>query len=293
MKNKNEPLYVISLFDGISCGLQALKNLGYTNIIYFASEIDKYAQQVSESNHPEIVRLGDVSTVRIVNGKLMSENGEWDVERIDLLLAGSPCQGFSYAGKQLNFNDPRSKLYFEFIRIKGEIENSQRSNLNFLLENVRMKSEYEDVVTHDLKTWPVKINSKAFVPHNRLRYYWSSLLPTTVYGEEDITKKGEAVDVRNILEIGSYSGVWTWPRGWNKGGVNKVDVVPCITTSSWQHNFLVVDEYGNKRQFTPIEAERAQGLPDGYTSSISTNQRFKCLGNGWTVPVIEYILGKM
>ena len=114
-----------------------------------------------------------------------------------------------------------------------------------------------------------------------------------MYGERDIIKKGGDVDIRNILEMGSYSGVWTWPLGWNKGGVSKADVVPCITTSSWQHNFLVVDEYGNKRQFTTIEAERAQGLPAGYTSAVSVNPGFKCLGNGWTVPVIEYILDNM
>lgn len=293
-------MVVISLFDGISCGLQALKNLGYKNITYFAAEIDKNAIKVSEHNHPEIIRLGDVRTVKIKGGWIESENGKWRLgdenyyEKIDLLLAGSPCQGFSFAGQQLNFNDPRSALFFEFIRIKSEIEVYQGTGtFDFLLENVKMKEEYEDIITDYLKVWPVKINSKAFSAQNRLRYYWSSLLPTTIYGELDINDKEGSPKIEDVLEYKDYAGVWTWPRGFNKGGTRLADKLPCLTTSSWQHNFLVERKDGSRRKFTPIECERAQGLPDNYTATISDNQRYKVLGNGWTVPVIEYILGNI
>ena len=291
-------IVVISLFDGISCGLQALKNLGFTNIKYFASEIEPNAIKISEKNHPEIIRLGDVRTVKISGNYIESENGKWCLgdenfyQRVDLILAGSPCQGFSFAGNELNFNDPRSSLFFEFVRIKQEIEEYQGS-VDFLLENVKMRSEFEDVITHYLKTWPVKINSKAFVAQNRERFYWSSFLPTTIYGEKDIKDLPNSPNIRSILEDSDYKGVWTWPRGYNKGGTRLVDKMPCITTSSWQHNFLVEKENGERRKFTPIECERAQGLPDDHTKGVSDNVRYKLIGNGWTVPVIEEILKNM
>ena len=261
----NQEIVVVSLFDGISCGLQALKNLGFTNIKYFASEIDKNAIKVSEDNHPDIVRLGDVRTVKINNGFIESENGKWQLgeenyhQRINLILAGSPCQGFSFAGNELNFKDPRSALFFEFVRIKQEIEDYQDS-VDFLLENVKMRAEFEEVITDYLKTWPVKINSKAFAAQNRERYYWSSLLPTTVYGEKDIKDLPNSPVITSILEDSDYKGVWTWPRGYNKGGTRLVDKMPCVTTSSWQHNFLVEKSNGERRKFTPIECERAQGF---------------------------------
>lgn len=229
---------VISLFDGISCGLQTLKNLGFTNIKYFASEIEPNAIKISEKNHPEIIRLGDVRTVKISGSYIESENGKWSLgdenyhQRIDLILAGSPCQGFSFAGNELNFNDPRSSLFFEFVRIKKEVENYQGS-VDFLLENVKMRGEFEEVITDYLKTWPVKINSKAFTAQNRERYYWSSLLQTTIYGEKDIKDFEHSPKIVDILEDKDYKGVWTWPRGYNKGGTRSVDKMPCITTSSW------------------------------------------------------------
>ncbi len=156
-----------------------------------------------------------------------------------------------------------------------------------------MRAEFEDVITHYLKTWPVKMNSKALTVQNRERYYWSSLLPTTVYGEKDIKDLPNSPNIMSILEDLDYKGVWTWPRGYNKGGTRLVDKMPCITTSSWQHNFLVEKENGERRKFTPVECERAQGLPDDYTKGISDNQRYKVLGNGWTVPVIEKILKEL
>ena len=294
----DKEIVVLSLFDGISCGLQALKNIGFTNVKYFASEVDKHAIKISEKNHPEIIRLGDVKSVKVLDGFIQSELGEWQLgddnykQRIDLILAGSPCQGFSFAGNELNFEDPRSKLFFEFVRIKSEIE-AYQGDVDFLLENVKMRSEFEDVITHYLKTWPVKINSKAFVAQNRERLYWSSFLPTTIYGEKDIKDLPDSPNIRSILEDSDYQGIWTWPRGYNKGGTRVVDKMPCITTSSWQHNFLVEKANGQRRKFTPIECERAQGLSCNYTEGVSDNTRYKLLGNGWTVPVIEEILKNM
>lgn len=122
----NKKLNVLSLFDGLSCGRIALDRAGIEIENYYASEIDKYAIQVSEYNYPDIIRLGDVTKVRIDKGR-----------KIDLLIAGSPCQGFSIAGNKLNFDDPRSKLFFEFTRLLKECKR-YNPKLLFLLENVKM-----------------------------------------------------------------------------------------------------------------------------------------------------------
>lgn len=294
MLDKSKPLIVLSLFDGISCGLQALKNQGFKVEKYFASEIDQKAIKVSQDNHPEIIRLGNIEKVGFKNGTLFSENGGWDIGRVDLILAGSPCQGFSMAGKQLNFNDPRSKLYFEFKRILDECRGSTsvlKTHVDFLLENVKMKKEYIEFIESDLTCWSLKINSRHFSAQNRPRFYWTNLID-----EFDKIKMNFTVDdgpnphITSILEDADYRGVWAWPRGYNKGGTREVDKVPCITTSSWQHNFLVEKSDGSRRKFTPVECERAQGLKDGYTKSLSDNQRYVVLGNCWTVSVIEHLL---
>jgi site-specific DNA-cytosine methylase len=97
-----EGLVVLSLFDGMACGYQALKQAGIPVKKYYASEIDKHAMQVANKNHPDIIQLGDINTWK-----------EWSIEQPDLIMGGSPCQGFSFAGKQLAFDDPRSALFFE------------------------------------------------------------------------------------------------------------------------------------------------------------------------------------
>ena len=152
---------VLSLFDGMSCGQQALNRLGIKYDNYYASELDKYAIQITQKNFPDTIQLGDVCGV--VAKDLPKD--------IDLLLAGSPCQGFSFAGKQLAFDDPRSALFFEFIRLLRELKPKY-----FLLENVRMKKEYLDVITEQVGgIEPILINSKLVSAQNRQRYYWTNI----------------------------------------------------------------------------------------------------------------------
>ena len=144
---------VLSLFDGMSCGQLALQKTGIKVDQYYAAEIDKYAIQIAQKNFPNTIQLGDVTQVKAAN-----------LPTIDLLIGGSPCQGFSFAGKQLNFDDPRSALFFEFVRLLKECKPKY-----FLLENVRMKKEYQNVITEYLGVEPILINSSLMSAQNRQR----------------------------------------------------------------------------------------------------------------------------
>lgn len=150
---------VLSLFDGMSCGQIALKELGIKVNNYYASEIDKHAIQQTQHNFPDTIQLGSVTDID--TSKL---------PKIDLLIGGSPCQGFSFAGKQLNFNDPRSALFFEYVRMKKELNPTY-----FMLENVNMKREYLRVISEHLKIFPININSNLVSAQNRNRWYWSNI----------------------------------------------------------------------------------------------------------------------
>ena len=180
---------VLSLFDGMSCGQIALNRLGIKVDKYYASEIDKYAIQVSQANYPEIIQIGDVCDIKAE-----------DYQDIDLILSGSPCQGFSFAGKQLAFDDPRSALFFEFIRLLKEIKPKY-----FLLENVNMKKEFLDVISEQVSAcYPelpfgierIKINSALVSAQNRVRWYWTNI--------PDITQPEQrGIVLRDILETNS------------------------------------------------------------------------------------------
>jgi len=150
---------VLSLFDGMSCAQIALERAGIVVNKYFASETDKYAIKMAMTNYPDTIQMGCVKDIDI-----------WDLPQIDLLIGGSPCQGFSFAGKQLNFDDPRSKLFFEFVRILERIKSSY-----FLLENVRMKKEYQDIISGYLGVKPIGIDSNLLSAQNRKRLYWTNI----------------------------------------------------------------------------------------------------------------------
>lgn len=156
-------LTVLSLFDGMSCGAIALREAGIKVKQYFASEIDKAAIRQTQHNFPETIQLGSVVGVNVS-----------ELPHIDLLIGGSPCQGFSFAGKQLNFSDPRSVLFFEYVRILREIQ-KYNPDVKFLLENVRMLSEYENIISSHLGIFPVAINSALVSAQNRYRLYWTNI----------------------------------------------------------------------------------------------------------------------
>jgi len=183
-------LNVLSLFDGMSCGQIALERAGIKVNKYYAAEIDKHAITVTMANYPNTIQLGDVT-------KVFAK----DLEQIDLIIGGSPCQGFSFAGKGLNFEDPRSKLFFEFVRLVNECKPKW-----FFLENVRMKKEHELVISQYMKVAPIEINSALLSAQNRQRLYWTNInqMPWGLFGDmiTDIPQpKDKGILLKDVLEI--------------------------------------------------------------------------------------------
>lgn len=275
---------ILSVFDGMSCGRIALDRIGAHVDNYFSSEIDKYAIQVANANWPQDTanRLGDVTKVR----------GE-DLPPIDLLIGGSPCQGFSFAGKQLAFDDPRSALFFEFVRLLKECKPKF-----FLLENVRMKQEFQDVISNILGVEPIAINSRLLTYNQRKRIYWTNIpcggppedrnlktkdfIGGDSYGTIRVLKDKTRVVVESD-EIHSLTARYTDLNGSSR----PVIILDRGCIGEAFDSSKVGTSY---RMLTPIECERLQTVPDNYTSCVSNPQRYKMLGNGWTVDVIAHIL---
>ena len=371
-----QPITVLSLFDGMSCGRLALERAWIPVRSYFASEIDRYSMQVSENNRPDIIQAGDVREIRVksdikATGIARRPDGDTNVyvgdNGLDLLIGGSPCQWFSNAGKGLNFSDPRSKLFFEFVRILNEAKSRY-----FLLENVKMKKEWQNIISeHLFGIQPVEIDSALVSAQRRKRLYrvwkrnedWSysqvvirqpedkGILMKNILQDKVAEKymlseqlvngflnkssvfrdrfkipspdeKGACLTTNNqgsyitqsyilcnINPSGSgqngnvYSSEgksptlttnkWEWPkilqlpRGANKWGIFD-QKTPTLSSNSRQYNNLLHNWYCLRR-LTPIECERLQTLPDDYTAGVSNSQRYKMLGNGWTVDVIAHI----
>ena len=368
---------VLSLFDGMSCGQVALERAGIQVDNYYASEIDKHAISITQRNYPNTEQLGSVLGWR-----------EWNLPRIDLLIGGSPCQGFSIAGKQLAFDDPRSKLFFEYVACIRRFKPRY-----FLLENVRMKKEFLDVITEYMGVEPICINSNLVSAQNRVRYYWTNIPNVTQPDDlgillKDIIHEGnpndalsnrwtdwwkqnaefqlqkqystftaEKAGTMTARQYASWNGNF-WFEALNKyivpfdktlqildrevqrgkvgyfrsdsqanrvyyihdkaitlcgdagGGAAKMGqyLFGCITPDRVEkrqngqrfsdgqkfYTFTAQDRHGVLvegyiRKLSPVECERLQTLPDNYTAGVSDSQRYKMLGNGWTVDVIAHI----
>jgi len=285
---------VLSLFDGMSCGQIALNKLGIKYDNYFASEIDKYAIQVTQKNYPNTKQIGSVTEVR----------GE-DLPKIDLLIGGSPCQGFSIAGNKLNFEDDRSKLFFEFVRLKNELKPKY-----FLLENVKMKDEIANAIDELLGVKRVFIDSRNFTGHIRKRYYWTNIPIEEIKSKEIkisdiIDNEPFDKDMNFFLDrtlyapTESYDGIKTinpkdnkGKQTWQRGRVYDVDGnCPTICASLFDLN--ITKDHKRYRKLTINECEKLQGVPKNYTSGVPKGERGKMLGNGWTVDVIAHIFKGM
>lgn len=296
---------ILSLFDGMSCGQIALQKAGISYQNYFASEIDKHAIKVTQHNFPKTIQLGSVTDVKAEN-----------LPKIDLLIGGSPCQGFSFSGKQLNFEDPRSKLFFEFVRLLAECNPKY-----FMLENVVMKKEYQDVISEHLGVEPVKINSSLLSAQNRERLYWANFdikQPNDKgIGLEDIIETDDMINPAAIrgrkLNKATILGRRLNERGVRDDYNKEVPITQCLEvratntnksnclTTVEKDNVLTImpigrhrDAFKNKlpfRYYTLKEYCRLQTVPETYFDNVvSESQAKKMLGNGWTADIIAHNL---
>jgi len=387
-----EEFNVLSLFDGMSCGQIALNRIGKTPDIYYASEIDKYAQIVSKANYPNTVYLGDVRLVDVSK-----------LKPIKLLIGGSPCQSFSFAGKRKGMStkdeieileldqylelkeqgfefEGQSYLFWEYIRVLTEIRKYNPGVL-LLLENVMMGEKLQKVLTRAMGINPIEINSSLVSAQNRRRLYWTNIgaeadgffgdlkcnidqpkdrgillrdileadvdkkfflsnqrIETIIKNERHVPFISEETQKHNCLLAG-YAKIPTdgqyivASRGRNPenpksrvAGLETEQMLEprldgktnCLTSvqkdnlvfnyrqdapidynqdkySTLRHNpggklrGVGLIENANIRRLTPIECERLQTVPDNYTNYVSDSQRYRMLGNGWTVSVICHI----
>ena len=274
---------VLSLFDGISVGQYTLNKLGFNVDNYYASEIDDYAQSITRYNFPNTKFLGDVTKVSIKDTP------------IDILIGGSPCQGFSLLGKQLNFEDERSKLFFEYVRLLEETNPKY-----FFLENVVMSKDSIQVISDALGVDPYKVNSRDYSAQNRPRLYWTNLPfkgqeNTNTQVVEDILDEDAVFsnDYPNYLDL-------QWGEGTRKSRLKYSDEKARTLTATMykgQISTFVRNRDEQVHRLTPTECERLQGLPTNYTAKgitvddkevkVSNTQRYKSLGNSWNASTIE------
>lgn len=260
-----EPLTVLSLFDGISCGRVALQRANIPVAKYYASEIDKYAIQATQKNWPDTIQLGDVKNVWARN-----------LPKIDLLIGGSPCQDLSIAkNDREGLKGKRSRLFWHYVRLLRTCKPKW-----FLLENVAsMQKEAKNIITRELGVEPILINSALVSAQQRKRLYWTNIPNITQPTDKGITlseilKDGEYLYNRynNAILTEKSAALGTNPQ--------------CATSKTGQ---VIMKDNQFVRKIAPKECEWLQNLPPGYTSGISDTQRYKCIGNGWTVDVIAHI----
>lgn len=273
---------VLSLFDGMSCGQIALNRIGIKYDNYFASEVDKYAIQVTQKNYPNTKQIGSVVDVK----------GD-DLPKIDLLIGGSPCQSFSTMGlyresmgDNIGFNG-KSGLFWEYVRLLKETKPKY-----FLLENVIMKKDWQEIITKAVGVSPIKINSGLVSPQRRNRLYWTNI--PNVKNPKDL-----GIDFRNILEQNVDNKYYLTKRAIErvrqKQGFDLVkEKSKCLFATYYKNNSnsregQIVETNGKLRRLTPLECEILQTVPIDYTKGVSDTQRYKMLGNGWTVDVIAHI----
>lgn len=331
---------VVSVFDGISCGYLALIRAGIKVDNYFASEIDKYAKIITQSNNNKIKQIGDISKVKFFDGNLIYGKKFQNIGKVDLFIGGSPCQSFSSAGDGTGF-DGKSGLFWEYVRVLEEIKTSN-PNVLFLLENVKMKKEWEHIITKTLNVEPIEINSRLVSAQNRKRLYWtninnieqpkdkniilSDILEKEVPDKFFLSQKaidymgrlrndkprwdyhknpidGKAACLTANMYKGVPYGVLRLPKMEQisvlemKGNdsIKRVYTIagksPTLTTSTGGHRQPKIYDHEKEvaRKLTPLECERLQTLPDNYTEGVSNTQRYKAIGNGWTVDVIAHI----
>lgn len=272
---------VLSLFDGISCGQIALERAGFIVDEYFASEIKPHAIKCTKENYPNTKHIGSVIDVK-----------SSDLPKIDLLIGGSPCKGISRLNKnQEGLEHSESRLFWEYVRLLNELKPRY-----FLLENTHGNKEATNIITEILGVKPISINSKLVSAQNRPRYYWTNIPGVEQPKDKGITTKdifdysGELAHECRVKWLTNDSGIKSVANGYTR--VNPYPKSGCLTANGhkkWNENYLLKD--GFYRYLSQTEIEKLQTLPIGYTKSLSYDDAYDCVGDGWTVDVITHILG--
>lgn len=276
---------ILSLFDGISCGQIALERACIKIDNYYSSEIDNNAIKVTQYNYPNTIQIGDVTKIKYKDNKLYTEKGIYE-NKIDLLIGGSPCQGFSNAGKMLNFKDERSMLFFEYVRLLNEVKPKY-----FLLENVKMKKEWQDIITRYLGVEPIEINSSLVSGQNRVRLYWTNIPNVKPPQDKKIMFKDIISKDRKWFSLLP----WCFKKWGDKIKLDTLRTLEddksfCVTTGkTHSKNYYLNRERNMMTKLNADEVELLQTIPIGYTNVLAETQRFKCIGNAWTVDVIAHI----
>jgi DNA (cytosine-5)-methyltransferase 3A len=293
---------VLSLFDGISCGRLALKRAGINVNNYFASEINEDSIKVAKHNHSDILHIGDVTR--------LDEDFLSKLPKIDLLIGGSPCQGLSKAkSNRKNLEDPRSKLFYEYVRIRDWLIENNNPNLKFLLENVKPDKETIEIINEEMGVLPIEINSVLVSAQRRIRLYWTNIegieqpkpknikIKDIIYDNTYKIIKMENEDLLKTIKFTKNFVKWdTSFKGWysQANRAYYIDGTMCTVPKSRASSKLNIWlENNTYRRIHPIEVERLQTLPDNYTSIIeSKNDDIRCglVGDGWTVDVIVHLL---
>lgn len=283
------------MFDGMSCLKLAADSIGLNIDNYYASEIDRYAQQVSAHHFPEIIRLGDANDV-----------ADWDLPNLDLIAAGSPCQDLSRlkSKDRKGLKGDKSSLFWKFVEALEKFKPKY-----FLLENVEMPKEDELTITETLGVKPIVINSGLFTAQDRKRLYWTNIPVAQLPAQSPLVLKD--IIESEVDEKYYYDDEYTfndlnkrvvanlhryYPNGKMKFTETLARVynverkAPTLTAVAGGHQEKKIWHNGRIRKLTPLEYERLQGLPDNYTETVSNSQRYKMIGNGWTIPVIAHIL---
>ena len=287
---------VLSLFDGMSCGQIALERAGIKVDNYYASEIKKHAIKVTTKNYPNTIQLGDVTKIQYKDGILYTENGNFNVRKIDLLIGGSPCQDFSLMkadGKGLEGD--KSKLFYEYLRLLKEVKPKY-----FLLENVKMKKESRNHLNQYLGVEGIDINSSLVSYQNRPRIYWTNIPNVTLPKDKNINFQDFKIVDKEICEKYKVKRTPSREKMWNNGN-GKTSLRSCHNITNSEKIYCVMrkqDRSPNSgliefedfcRYLTREELEMAQTVPVGYTNCVSYNQAQDLLGDGWTVDVIAHI----
>lgn len=278
---------VLSLFDGISCGMAALERARIPVERYIAYEIDPDAIKISRKNYPMIEHCGDVTKADFTQ-----------YQGVDLLIGGPPCQSLSIVqSKTRQHLDGKSKLFFEFVRALLEAKPKY-----FLLENVAsMNEESKQVISELLGCQPIYIDSGDFSAQSRGRLYWTNI-PILLICEVNKTVLKDILQ-KDVPEKYFYTCGFDF-HGYDKvvcatlhiNGHNilkrvnspehKCQTLTCVSGGNQQKKVM---DNGRPRKLTPLEYERLQTLPDNYTAGVSDSARYTACGNGWTVDVIAHI----